>query len=182
MACNSNNVGYQLECNTCIDLGKVSVYEGETSRSARIRGGEHWNAFKQKKANSVIFKHKEIAHKNEEMKIKMKITKKFKDPLTRQANEAVRINNRKKTELLNSRNEFNHPAIPRIMVEKTTNFKKKKYPQSECGTAPHQNIYNDNLLQSGMEISLINSSGNTVNQKQLSSDQENHLESAMLFL
>ena len=58
IACNSNNVGYQLECHTCIGLGKVSVYEGETSRSARIRGGEHWNDFKQRKSNSVVFKHK----------------------------------------------------------------------------------------------------------------------------
>ena len=39
--CNSNNLGYRLECHTCIKNGKVSIYEGETSRSARIRGGEH---------------------------------------------------------------------------------------------------------------------------------------------
>ena len=182
IACNSNNVGYQLECHTCIGLGKVSVYEGETSRSARIRGFEHLNDFKQKKSNSVIFKHKEIAHKDEEMQIKMKITKKFKDPLRRQANEAVRVNNRIKTELLNSRNEFNHPAIPRIMIEKTTNFKKKKYTQNECGTALPPKIFNENLLLSGMEQSLIISSDNIVNQNQLSSDQENYLESTMLFL
>ena len=37
--CNSNNLGYRLECKTCIKSGKVRVYEGETSRSARIR---HW--------------------------------------------------------------------------------------------------------------------------------------------
>ena len=107
------------------------------------------------------------------MQIKMKITRKFKDPLTRQANEAVRINNRNKMELLNSRNEFNHPAIPRIMVEKTSNFKNTKFGQSGCGTALPTEIANDSLLLSGMEPSLISSSNNTVNQKQLSSDQEN---------
>ena len=164
IACNSNNVGYQLECHTCIGLGKVSVYEGETSRSARIRGGEHWNDFMKKRSNSVIFKHKEIAHKDEEMQIKMKITKKFKDPLTRQANEAVRINNRNKTELLNSRNEFNHPAIPRIMIEKPTDFKKKKYTQSGCGTALPHKMLNEKLLLSGTEQGLIISSDNAVNQ------------------
>ena len=94
----------------------------------------------------------------------MKITKKFKDPLTRQANEAVRINNRNKTELLNSRNEFNHPAIPRIMIEKPTDFKKKKYTQSGCGTALPHKMFNEKLLLSGMEQSLIISSDNTVNQ------------------
>ena len=48
----------------------------------------------------------------------MQITKKCKDPLTRQANEGVRINNRNKNELLNSKTEFNHPPIPRITVER----------------------------------------------------------------
>ena len=51
-----------MECHTCIGLGKISVYEGKTSRSARIQGGEHVNDFKQKKADRVLFKHKEIAH------------------------------------------------------------------------------------------------------------------------
>ena len=55
----------------------------------------------------------------------MQITKKFKDPLTRQANEGVRINNRNKIELLNSKTEFNHPPIPRITVERKPFFKKK---------------------------------------------------------
>ena len=55
----------------------------------------------------------------------MKITKKFRDPLTRQANEVVRIENRNKNELLNSKTEFNHPPIARIVVEKRK-FEKRK--------------------------------------------------------
>ena len=116
--CNSNNVGYALECGTCLERGKISVYEGETSRSARVRGGEHFKDFEKQNSKSVLFKHKEIAHKYEDMKVKMKITKSFKDPLTRQANEAVRISNRNKLELLNSKNEFNHPPIRRVTLEK----------------------------------------------------------------
>ena len=77
-----------------------------------------------RRPNSALFKHKENCHKNEEMKVKMKIIQKFKDPLTRQANEAVRISNRNKMELLNSKNEFNHPPIARITVEKKNIFKK----------------------------------------------------------
>ena len=59
------------------------------------------------------------------MEISMKITKKFKDPLTRQANEAVRIGNRneKTGELLNSKNEFHYPKIARIIVEKNPKYK-----------------------------------------------------------
>ena len=64
------------------------------------------------------------------MNMKMIITKKFKDPLSRQANEAVRITNRsgKTGELLNSKSEFHHPPVGRIMVEKR-NFGKKCLPK-----------------------------------------------------
>ena len=54
------------------------------------------------------------------MRIRMEITRKFKDPLTRQANEAVRIKSRSTNagELLNSKSEFNHPPLARVVVEK----------------------------------------------------------------
>ena len=52
------------------------------------------------------------------MKITMQITQKFHDPLTRQANEAVRISQRENYQLMNSKTEFNHPPIARIVVEK----------------------------------------------------------------
>ena len=119
-SCNSNNVGYRLECDTCIEKGKLRVYEGESSRSARVRGAEHLADLNHKRSKSVLLKHKIAEHQNEEMKIKMKITGKFRDPLTRQANEAVRISQRSKNtgELLNSKSEFNHPPLGRVAVEK----------------------------------------------------------------
>ena len=48
----------------------------------------------------------------------MEITGILKDALSRQAEEAVRIQSRKPSELMNSKSEFNHPPIARIMVEK----------------------------------------------------------------
>ena len=48
----------------------------------------------------------------------MEITHKFKDALSRQANEAVRIYSRPDHELLNSKSEFNHPPLARVVVEK----------------------------------------------------------------
>ena len=54
----------------------------------------------------------------------MEITQKFKDALSRQANEAVRIFNRSNGELLNSKSEFNHPPLARVVVEK----RKYSYP------------------------------------------------------
>ena len=67
----------------------------------------------------MLWKHKDNYHKEEDVEIKMRITKIFKDPLTRQANEAVRINQRNylKGELLNSESEFNHP--PRLQNRKS---------------------------------------------------------------
>ena len=124
-ACNSDNVGYQLQCDTCFERGITRVYEGESSRSARIRGSEHLSDLKYQRSSSVLYKHKEKEHNGEKMEISMKIINKFKDPLTRQANEAVRIGrrNEKKGELLNSKNEFHHPKIARIIVEKNNGYK-----------------------------------------------------------
>ena len=48
----------------------------------------------------------------------MEITGKFRDALTRQANEAVRINSRTGSDLMNGKNEFNHPPMARIRVDK----------------------------------------------------------------
>jgi hypothetical protein len=64
----------------------------------------------------------------EEMSIRMEITQKFRDPLTRQANEAIRIKYRSKNpgELLNSKSEFNHPPLSRVVVEKKKNYVPKK--------------------------------------------------------
>ena len=128
--CNSNNVGYQLVCNTCSDRGIHKVYEGETARSARIRGVEHLRGFKGMKNDNVLYKHKVNDHVNEEMKFSMKITRRYRDPLSRQANEAVRISNRPKEEILNSKNEFNHPPIARVIVERG-----KKYPNPKNTTS-----------------------------------------------
>ena len=118
------------------------------------------------------------------MKVKMKITKSFKDPLTRQANEAVRISNRNKLELLNSKNEFNHPPIRRVTLEK----KKKNFEYNKNSS---KNIFSENLpatqsrddsFLSGMELVFNQTSDDKFLQKQSSSDQENYLESTMLFL
>ena len=117
IACNSNNVGYKLLCETCEDRGILKVYEGETARSARVRGLEHVSNYKNKRKDNPLYKHKVNEHNDEEMAFRMEITKKYQDPLSRQANEAVRISKRKKNELLNSKNEFNHPPITRITVE-----------------------------------------------------------------
>ena len=128
IVCNTNNVGYQWICNTCEERNITKVYEGETSRSARLRGLEHLSSYKQKHDDSVLYKHKELEHADEDVEYSMKITGVFKDALTRQADEAVRIFSRKNHELLNSKSEFNHPSIARIVVEKKKKFQKQISP------------------------------------------------------
>ena len=122
--CNSNNVGYMWLCLTCKEKDKMKVYDGETGRSARLRGGEHLKDLEKKRSKSVLYKHKMSDHPHENVKFRMEITNKFKDALTRQANEAVRIFSRPSHETLNSKSEFNHPPLSRVVVEKTL---KKKF-------------------------------------------------------
>ena len=116
--CNSNNVGYRWVCQTCEVQNKTKVYEGETARSGRLRGIEHLKQFEGKKTDSVLYKHKLTEHRNEEVKFRMELTGTFKDALSRQAEEAVRIQSRQPFQLMNSKSEFNHPPIARIIVEK----------------------------------------------------------------
>ena len=122
--CNTNNVGYRWTCEMCKSKEINRVYEGETSRSARLRGKEHLAGLRNKKESNMLYKHKILEHPEEEnVSFKMEITGLFKDALTRQANEAVRIKNCKKSEILNSKSQFNHPPITRIIVDRKKNFK-----------------------------------------------------------
>ena len=100
------------------NLSRKKVYEGETGRSAWTRGAEHLNEFEKKKEKSVLFKHKLTDHKNETVKFKIEITQKFKEALSRQANEAVRISTRPDHQLLNSKSEFHHPPLARVVVQR----------------------------------------------------------------
>jgi DNA-binding sugar fermentation-stimulating protein len=106
----------------CTERDIDSVYEGETGRSARTRGAEHLKELEKKKNKSVLYKHKLTTHENESVKFKMEITGKFKDALTRQANEAVRIYSRPAQESMNSKSEFNHPPLARVVVERKVKF------------------------------------------------------------
>ena len=92
----------------------MKVYEGETSRAARIRGAEHLKEFEKKDKKSVLFKHKMTDHKHENVKFKMEITNKFTDALTRQVNEAVQTSARSNQELLNSKLEFIHSTFIQV--------------------------------------------------------------------
>ena len=69
LPCNTNTVGYRLGCKTCSDRGIDQGYEGESGRSARVRGMEHFNAFLKDKPDNVLFKHKHMEHAEEKMEV-----------------------------------------------------------------------------------------------------------------
>ena len=81
---------------------------------------EHINSYKSKQPKSVLFKHKTLEHVDESVEFGLEITGVFKDALTRQANEAIRIYKRNGSELLNSKSEFCHPPTARVVVENQT--------------------------------------------------------------
>ena len=65
---------------------------------------EHLRALKNKQVDSVLYTLNYILeHENEEEIFEMEITGVFKDALSRQAEESVRIQTRKSYELMNSK-------------------------------------------------------------------------------
>ena len=62
-------------------------------------------------------------HPKQAVKFKMEITGQFKDALTRQANEAIRISSRPGHQILNSKSEFNRPPIAKVLVERNKKFR-----------------------------------------------------------
>ena len=132
--CNTNNIGYRWTCQNCNNEDKKRVYEGESSHSARLRVKEHLQGYKNKNESNMLYKHKILEHTEEEnIEFKMEITGLFKDALTRQANEAVRIKNCAKSEILNSKSQFNHPPITRIVVDRKNKHKKGNSAQHKTG-------------------------------------------------
>ena len=117
--CTSNNVGYRWICENCRKNEIKQIYEGESSRSARLRGKEHLRGLKNQNPQNMLYKHKCLEHPEEtDVKFKMEITGLFRDALSRQADEAVRIKNCKKFELLNSKSQFNNAPITRIVIDR----------------------------------------------------------------
>ena len=106
-------IGYNAQCQSCLREGKISLYHGETSRTLYTRSKEHFV-----NKESGLMKHVEIHHPNEVPQFEIKPTGFFKDPLTRQINEGVRINNSKSDpgHLINSKSEFRQGQVPRVVV------------------------------------------------------------------
>ena len=116
VGCSTPNVGYRIVCLNCQKLGLKAAYEGETGKPVKVRFKRHLDDLKRKNESSPLHKHTILKHPEENPKFMFSVTSKFRDPLTRQVNEGVRIANFSGDLILNSKSEWNHPPTNRVSV------------------------------------------------------------------
>ena len=112
-------IGYEIQCLECDENGKKSLYHGETSRTLYTRIKEHLHQSRVTcNENKPLLKHSIIHHPGKQVKFKIMKTGSFQDPLSRQINEGVRINNSTSDPgfLINSKAEFHQGQVPRVMI------------------------------------------------------------------
>ena len=141
--CTRRNITYTLKCLTCeekerqqieaeagdnIELKRqleekmeTPIYIGETSRSGYERGFEHLNNLTTLSSKSVMLKHMLSRHEGADMsqvKWGMFITSYKRTAFERQLEEAVTIErvSRSNSNILNSRSEWAHSALPRLVT------------------------------------------------------------------
>ena len=120
------SVGYSVICVNCEKLGRKASYEGETGRPAKVRFSEHVSELDRKVESNPLLKHTNLEHPTTKSLFRFKILKKFRDPLTRQANEGVRIQQVGQSQtILNSKTEFHHPPTNRVSVVKKSTTPKE---------------------------------------------------------
>ena len=115
-SCNRESVVYKGTCLTCKDNGENSVYKGETSRSAHVRGKQHMEAIRDysKHVNNAFGKHIRDEHAGNETKFRLDIIKYLHSPLERQVREGVEIVKAKAYLVLNSKLDHYQPGMKRI--------------------------------------------------------------------
>ena len=121
LPCTTPGVGYTITCLFCKSTNHQARYEGETGRPAVTRGIEHVRELISSKPDNPMVKHVALKHPTEAKQVKFEfgLTRKFKDPLTRQADEGLRIyKTPNSATILNSKAEFNHPKLARVGIIK----------------------------------------------------------------
>ena len=112
-------IGYEIQCLECNENGKKSLYHGETSRTLYTRVKEHmYQGRDTTNETKPLLKHSMLHHSGRRVKFDIRRTGSFQDPLSRQINEGVRINNSTADPgyLMNSKSEFHQGQVPRIVI------------------------------------------------------------------
>ena len=108
------------------------VYVGESARSIFERAQEHWADRVGQKEDSHMVKHWLSDHADlpEPPPFHIKVVSSFKDSMTRQISESVRIDLRGGG-VLNSRTEYSRCRLPRLMIDMDEWRTKKKEERRE---------------------------------------------------
>ena len=117
--CRQEGVVYLITCLKCKEWGKRTEYWGETARTGFERGNEHLAGLKGKYQKNSLWKHSELYHEGNlgGGDFKMEIKEKHRSPLTRQIHEGVELETNGASIIMNSKSEWNHCRIPRVVVE-----------------------------------------------------------------
>ena len=99
-------------------MKETVTYIGETSKNAYVRGKKHLENYQYKLQNSALYKHAQSDHQGSmNVNYSMKVKSKFRDTLTRQVNEGVRISRCQAEVSLNSKSEWHGPATVRLVID-----------------------------------------------------------------
>ena len=112
-------IGYEIQCMECDRNGTKSLYHGETSRTLYTRIKEHMHSSSDTPHdNKPLLKHNMIHHPGKQANFKIRKTGTFQDPLSRQIDEGVRINNSAADPgyLMNSKAEYHQGQVPRVVI------------------------------------------------------------------
>ena len=118
--CCDEGVVYRVWCMNCEQLGVDASMFGETGRTARIRCGEHLNAYKDPRKSSNLREHANEKHFDEKNDVLFgcEVVRRYPgDALTRQLDEAAKIYCHEGVSL-NDKDEWVRPAYVRVRGER----------------------------------------------------------------
>ena len=116
-SCRTPGVGYVIRCLTCKQAGQDSTYQGETGGNAYSRGLEHMRDMRNNIKNTPMVSHQTTHHRGLPYKFSMTVSNTFRDAMSRQLEEAHRIEQEGPKELnMNSRAEWRSTPLPQIVI------------------------------------------------------------------
>ena len=114
--CDQAGVGYIAICLTCQDKGVDRYYLGESGRALRVRASEHLRDIRLKNSHSGLYCHTRDDHQGVTPRIRFQVRRRFGDPLSRQIEEGVAIEEAGEEELLNTRQEWVPPLLQKLTL------------------------------------------------------------------
>ena len=112
-------VVYLIVCIACEREKVRAEYWGETSRTGFERGEEHVAGLENKYEKNSLWKHSVIYHGGglERKDYRMEVIESHRSPLNRQVHEGVELYTNGADIILNSKSEWNHSKLPRVIIE-----------------------------------------------------------------